>query len=452
MSVSETARQRVHIAMVGFAVLLRYLDWRQAAAFAVAALAFNIFLLPRVAPSILRARDREGWGGIRLYPLAVLVLILVFRSRLDIVAAAWAAMAVGDGCATLAGKRFPTHRLPWHRDKTWAGLLAFASVGSVAAVSIGAWVAPSLPAPPDPRFTVWAAIAATMCAALVETIPIRLDDNVSVPAASAGTLALAAWIEPNAFVAAWPLIAERLPTAIVVNAILALAAVLARTLTLTGAVVGTLIGIVIYAGSGGGGWLMLCLAFVLAVAGSHVGRAQVKRTQPHDSRYTAGSSVRSERTTRRGAGNAIANCLVGAVGAALIVARYDDRLGALVLVAGLTAGASDTVASEVGKAFGGTPRALPGFTSVAAGTPGAVSVVGTVAGLAAAAAMAYTAVLLRLPGFGADLVVAVVVGATAGAFVESLLAGWLEPRGIVNNDVLNFITTSIAAVTAVALA
>ncbi len=426
--------------MLGFAVLLRYLDWRQAAALAVAALAFNIVVLPRVAPRILRARDREGWGGIRLYPLAVLLLILVFRSRLDIVAAAWAVMAVGDGCATLAGRRWPTRRLPWNHDKTWAGLIAFALAGGTAAVLMSAWVAPSVASGPDPTFTVWAAIAAAMCAAFVETIPIRLDDNISVPAAAAGTLALATTAETGALAAAWPLIADRLPAAIVINVIPAVAAVLARSLTLTGSVVGTLLGIVIYAGSGGAGWLILCMAFVFAVLSSQIGRSR-----------KAAAGIVEDRGGRRGAGNALANCLVGAIGAALIVARFDDRIGGLVLVAGLTAGASDTVASEVGKAFGGTPRAVPSMRRVPAGTPGAVSFVGTIAGVVAAAAMALTAALLHVPGFTEAMIGVVVLGATVGAFAESALASWIEPRGIVNNDVLNFVNTTVAAIVAVTL-
>jgi uncharacterized protein (TIGR00297 family) len=436
---SESTRQLVHVGALAFAGALRYLDWRQAAAMALAALVFNLFLLPRLAPQILRPADRQGWSGIRFYPLAVLALVLAFPSRLDIVAAAWAIMAAGDGCATLVGRRWPRLRLPWNPDKTWTGLIAFVIAGSAAAVLMGAWVAPGVAAAPDPTFTVWAAVAAAMCAALVETIPIRLDDNLSVPAAAAGTLALATMVDVDALAAAWPMMAARLPAAIVINVILALSAVLARSMTLTGGIVGTLIGIVIYIGAGGAGFLLLCSSFALAVLSSQVGRAR---------KLAAG--IAEDRGGRRGAGNALANCLVGAIGAGLIAAQFDDRAGALVLVAGLTAGASDTVASEIGKAFGGTPRAVLSLERVPAGTPGAVSVVGTLAGLAAAAVMAIAAVGLRLSGFEMNMVGAVVIGATVGAFAESALASWLEPRGILNNDVLNVLNTAVASAVALA--
>jgi hypothetical protein len=47
---SETRRQIVHITMAVFALPLGYLTWAQAALMAAGALAFNAFLLPRIAP------------------------------------------------------------------------------------------------------------------------------------------------------------------------------------------------------------------------------------------------------------------------------------------------------------------------------------------------------------------------------------------------------------------
>jgi MFS family permease len=47
---------------------------------------------------------------------------------------------------------------------------------------------------------------------------------------------------------------------------------------------------------------------------------------------------------------------------------------------------------------------------------------------------------------------AVVIGATVGSMLESALGATLEPAGVVNNDVLNFINTGVAAFSAVMLA
>ena len=71
------------------------------------------------------------------------------------------------------------------------------------------------------------------------------------------------------------------------------------------------------------------------------------------------------------------------------------------------------------------------------------------AGLAAAVGLAALAVALDL--VAAPAVMPIVAGATLGAFAESALGATLEPPGIVNNDVLNFLNTAIAAVAALAV-
>jgi uncharacterized membrane protein len=50
------------------------------------------------------------------------------------------------------------------------------------------------------------------------------------------------------------------------------------------------------------------------------------------------------------------------------------------------------------------------------------------------------------------MIVPVVVGATAGALLESVFAATLEGRGVLNNDTLNFINTAVAAAVALAIA
>jgi uncharacterized protein (TIGR00297 family) len=84
------------------------------------------------------------------------------------------------------------------------------------------------------------------------------------------------------------------------------------------------------------------------------------------------------------------------------------------------------------------------------GTPGAMSVEGTAAGLVAALALAAVGAAFGL--IGARLILGVVVAATAGALVESALGATLEEPGILNNDMLNFINTAVAAGVALAIA
>jgi dolichol kinase len=114
--------------MGGLALLLRDLTPAQAATGAIAAVLFNLLLLPRVAPGLFRVDERrEPWrSGIILYPAAVLLLVVLFRARMEVAAAAWVIMASGDAAAGWIGVRFGRRRLPWNRGKSWAGSAAFA--------------------------------------------------------------------------------------------------------------------------------------------------------------------------------------------------------------------------------------------------------------------------------------------------------------------------------------
>ena len=137
----EHSRKLLHVAMGGFALLLRYVDWWQAALLAVAALVFNVFVLPRVAGHLYRPGEQTGSArsGIVLYPISVLVLVLSFPRRLDIVAAAWAVLAVGDGMATIAGRRVSWGAIPWNRSKSFAGSFALFFWGGLAGALLAWW-------------------------------------------------------------------------------------------------------------------------------------------------------------------------------------------------------------------------------------------------------------------------------------------------------------------------
>lgn len=441
MSFSETKRQAVHITMVGWALLLRFISWPQAAALAAVALLFNALVLPHVGGrAIFRPDDvRRGIPvGILFYPLAVLLLVLVFRSRLDIVAAAWGILAVGDGMATVVGRRMGKAPLPWNPNKTWAGLLAFAGTGSAAGVFLCWFTQPNIPDPAPAWFVFGAPPLAAVVAGLVETIPVRLDDNLSVPFAAGATLWLASLADGASAQVLAPGVVSRLLPAVLVNAGFATVAFLEGAVTWSGVIVGGLIGLAVYLGAGWEGWVLLFATFAAAVITSKMGW-----------RRKAALGIAQEHEGRRGAGNALANCVVAAVAAIVAVTSAHQATAWLALVTGLTAGAADTVASEIGKAWGRRTWLVVGFRPVPPGTSGAISLAGTVANAVAALGLAGLGAALGL--IPATLVPLVVVAALAGAFVESALGATLEHRGILNNDLLNFINTAVAVAVALGL-
>jgi uncharacterized protein (TIGR00297 family) len=455
---SERARQWVHVGSVAFAFLLRLLNWWQAAAMAIAALVFNLVVLPRVGGRRLYRPVDEARGfplGILLYPMAVLGLVLAFPSRLDIAAAGWGILALGDGAATLIGRQVAAsnshgfspnaansaflRRLPWNRQKSVAGTLAFIVFGGIGSLVLELWTRPAIVPTPSLTFAIAAPLVATIAAALVESIPIRLDDNISVPFAAAIVMWLASLMDRASMGASTVAMPSVLPWALVANAIAAWAGYRARSVSISGAVTGFAIGVIIYAGAGGGAWVLLMITFLLASVTSRLGLERKTLL-----------GIAEERGGRRGGGNAIANCGVAVLAAIAAATTPYAATASLALVAALTAGSSDTVASEIGKAWGRSTFLVTSLKRVPPGTPGAMSLEGTAAGLVAALALAAA-------GFAAGLapaswMPAIVVGATVGALVESALGATLEGPGILNNDMLNFINTAVAAAVTVAIA
>src|SRR5512133_3135038 len=107
------------MAMGLFALALRFFTWWEAAACALAAFLFNLFVLPRIGGRALyRPADlSRGYPlGILFYPLSVLLLVLAFPARPDIAAAAWGILAAGDAFAAAVGGASRGPRLPWNRD------------------------------------------------------------------------------------------------------------------------------------------------------------------------------------------------------------------------------------------------------------------------------------------------------------------------------------------------
>lgn len=435
---SEDARQWVHVGSAAFAFLLRGLTWWQAAAMAATALVFNLLVLPRIGGRRLYRPVDHARGfpiGIVLYPLAVLLLIVAFSTRLDIAAAAWGILAFGDGAATLVGRRAGGRRWPWNQDKTIAGTIGFAVFGGIGAVALASWTRPVVTPMPPWTFAILAPLAAAIVAALVETIPVRLDDNVSVPAAAAGVLWLASLMTRASVVSSEPAMVSALPWAIGANAAVAWIGHRARTVSASGAIVGAAIGTAVYVGGGRSAWLLLLATFVVASVASRMGLQRKVLL-----------AIAEDRGGRRGAGNAIANCGVAAAAAIAVATTPYGASALLAVVAALAAGGSDTVASEIGKAWGRSTFLITSFRRVTAGTPGAMSLEGTAAGMIAAFGLAAVGVAAAL--IPASAIITVVVAATAGAVVESALGATLEGPGILNNDLLNFINTSVAATVA----
>jgi uncharacterized protein (TIGR00297 family) len=131
--------------------------------------------------------------------------------------------------------------------------------------------------------------------------------------------------------------------------------------------------------------------------------------------------------------------------------HFDSSLLLVVGLAPLAEAAADTVSSEIGQIIGGRPRMITTMRRVDPGVDGAISLVGTLAGVAAALIVS-AAGAMALGGGAAFFWISSASG-VFGLFFDSLLGATLERRGWLNNDAVNFLSTaSAAAFTLAALA
>jgi uncharacterized protein (TIGR00297 family) len=218
-------------------------------------------------------------------------------------------------------------------------------------------------------------------------------------------------------------------TALVVAALFAALAYALGMVSRGGALGGFAVGGVIYLCLGPQGFAVLAL---FVIGGSVLTRLGYQSKEQRGTAEAHGG--------RRGAKNALANCGVALL-CALFAALIAWEAFAAAFVGALGAAFADTAESEVGQLAGSTPRLVTTFRKVPPGTDGAVSMPGTLAGLAAAGLTALLGLWLGLvAGPGTALLVA--GAAFLGTVVDSLV-GALAPR--LGNELTNVLCTLVAA-------
>ena len=200
-----------------------------------------------------------------------------------------------------------------------------------------------------------------------------------------------------------------------------------RWLTPSGQLAAAVVGLAVALGSG---WFGLGLLFVFFVTSSALGR------------YRAGAKPARTEPEGRRAPQVLAN---GGVAAALsVLALAGWAHGAqYALVGAVAAATADTWATEIGSVGSWPAWSVIDGSRVPAGHSGAVSLPGTAAAVAGAAAIGTVAALLAgTPGW---ISLGVLAG-TAGMFADSLLGATLEDRlGWIGNDGVNLGCTLVGA-------
>ena len=274
VSSRELLRKVVHMGVGGISFAVAYLGPLYSALCALAALLMNLFVLPRVGGKVLWRQAEEERGaslGIVLYPAAVLALILVFWNHLEVAAAIWAVLAFGDGMASLVGMTVGGPKLPWNPKKSWSGTFVYWLFGTLGAATLLWWTLSRTDQPYVLPFLIAAAAVTALFAAMIESQPIALDDNISVPLLAGLVLhglllSEAYWLSVD-----WQALGAAAGYGLIANAVLGALAYLKRSVNASGFFGGLLIGTTIWTFLGWQGWLILVAFFVIGTGATKLG-------------------------------------------------------------------------------------------------------------------------------------------------------------------------------------
>ncbi|MFH0713412.1 MAG: hypothetical protein V1722_03040 [Candidatus Micrarchaeota archaeon] len=115
--------------------------------------------------SVLDRGDSVPAKGAMVFAAGIIIL-LTYARPLEFALGIVLLHAAGDAFATIVGRRFSKHSLPWNREKTIAGIASYFIFGTLAALVFI----------PFPSVILYALVLA-----IVESLPLKVDDNLTVP-------------------------------------------------------------------------------------------------------------------------------------------------------------------------------------------------------------------------------------------------------------------------------
>jgi len=230
------------------------------------------------------------------------------------------------------------------------------------------------------------------------------------------------------------LLLSRLLPALLVNVGLAFVAYRGGGVRRSGIVGGLLVGVPIYLFLGWRGFAILAAMFVSGTLLTRMGYARKSRLGAAEAEGGA-----------RGATHAFANAGAAVLFAALAWGVGGGEPWVVAFTAALATSAMDTAGSEVGPLWGRRTVSLRNLRSVPPGTPGAVSLEGTLAGLGVAVLLGILAGVLALTPARSVGPVA------AGALLGNLYEGVLGARGHLSHSWLNWTSTIVGGLLAASL-
>ncbi|MDR2831255.1 MAG: TIGR00297 family protein [Methanobrevibacter sp.] len=210
-----------------------------------------------------------------------------------------------------------------------------------------------------------------------------------------------------------------------------------KSLDLLGSVFLIFMGVVILF-KAGISWLILILIFLfLSLYSSRYAKEYKQKLGIYE----------KKRTTKNVVSNGLVAVIMAAFGGIVFNGHYITFVGGF--IGAVATATADTVASEIGVLQ--RPRLLTTFRTVEPGTDGAVSALGTSAGILGAGIIGFTSFILGIlpnPFFAVQITI---IAGTIGCFMDSVFGAVLERRGLINNEHVNLLGTLSGAIVGIIL-
>ncbi|MDI6655079.1 MAG: SEC59/DGK1/VTE5 family protein [Candidatus Hydrothermarchaeota archaeon] len=122
------------------------------------------------------AIEKSPASGALFFFIGSLFSLLMFSPNINVVCASILILALGDSVSTLVGRKFGRSKIFYNPAKSWEG-----SIGGVAFALLGALTQISLPA----------AFIGALAGMLAESLPIKVNDNITIPVFAGLAMSLA---------------------------------------------------------------------------------------------------------------------------------------------------------------------------------------------------------------------------------------------------------------------
>ncbi len=214
----------------------------------------------------------------------------------------------------------------------------------------------------------------------------------------------------------------------------------ARKLTIPAAATGVALALFVYLGAGWTGFAMMTIFFIL---GSVATAWKLKWKQQQG----LAENEKGTRTTMQVIANAGVPAILGLF--SLVFTGPVHPVLHVMIAAAFAAATADTLSSELGNVYGSRYYNVLTFKKDQRGLNGVISPEGTLIGLSGSLLIAF----IYSAGFGWDtnMIGIIVLAGTIGNISDSILGATLEREQWIGNNMVNFLNTSFAALSAMLL-